>query len=89
MPWRGNPALQDYTLFEPANTAYTLSDPTKWQPLVIEDVPPYGGGGVGVRLPCIDPRWARALLAVQGSFGAPEQMCQGAAGEVWLPVRWR
>ena len=38
-------AAQDYTLFEPANTAYTLSDPTKWQPLVIEPVPPYSGGG--------------------------------------------
>ena len=47
-------SAQDYTLFEPANTAYTLSDPTKWQPLVIEDVPPYGGGGVGVPLPSID-----------------------------------
>ena len=37
--------LQDYTLFEPANNAYSLSDPTKWQPLVIEPVPPYSGGG--------------------------------------------
>ena len=44
----GVSSLQDYTLFEPANTAYTLSDPTKWQPLVIEDVPPYGGGGTGM-----------------------------------------
>ena len=43
MWWRH--AAQDYTLFEPANTAYTLSDATKWQPLVIEPVPPYSGGG--------------------------------------------
>lgn len=39
--------VQDYTLFEPANTAYALTDPTKWQPLVIEPVLPYGGGGQG------------------------------------------
>ena len=39
--------VQDYTLFTPANDAYTLTDASKWQPLVIEPVPPYGGGGVG------------------------------------------
>ena len=37
--------LQDYTLFEPANGPYSITDPTKWQPLVIEPVPPYSGGG--------------------------------------------
>ena len=39
--------VQDYTLFTPANDAYTITDASKWQPLVIEPVPPYGGGGVG------------------------------------------
>lgn len=39
--------VQDYTGFVPANGPYTLTDPTKWQPLVIEPVAPYGGGSIG------------------------------------------
>ena len=69
--------MQDYTLFKPANTAYTLSDPTKWQPLVIEDVPPYGGGGTGAPAPC------RSLVS-------PEPVGRAGVGTVPLLhlLRW-
>ena len=73
-------SLQDYTLFEPANTAYTLSNAAKWQPLVIEPVPPYGGGGTGVT------PMPRPCFQLANGSQANLVLVRMLRGEILLPV---